>query len=400
MVSSDASTEMRLPLFAALCLVAAEVGQLIVVPSGSVTLPAFCPLVGVLVAALVLSEPPRWKVLVPTACGAMILSTAVLHGRPLLPGLGLAIVIGLEASAAAWLVHRTIDGPFALNRLSHTWALIVASVLVPIAGGALASNVLLFAGLSSSFFAVWRAWWLADSLGMLVTAPLTIAAIAARAAFAGIARSWRALEIAVVFGVGIFIAVGVFSEALDPLVRVPAYVLPFLLWPVFRFGPGGSSAALLIVSLIGLWNAARGLGPFALAGVPAASLVLRSQGAMAISAVSFLLLASVVAERKRVAHEHALLMAELQQAVTEIKTLRGLIPICAWCHKVRDDAGFWQRIEMYLDAHTDATVSHSICPSCAEEAGHEIAAHRATARAEAGRAAGIVDESPLPDSAT
>jgi integral membrane sensor domain MASE1 len=389
---------MPLPLFAALCLIAAEVGQLIVVPAGSITLPAFCPLIGVLVAALILSEPPRWRLLVPTGCGAMILSNAVLHGHPVFSGLSLALVIGLEASAAAWLVHRTIDGRFTLNRLSHTWSLVVASVLVPIAGGALASNVLLFAGVSSSFFAVWRASWLADALGMLVTAPLVIAAIAARPAFAGIARSWRALEIAVVFGMGIVIAVGVFSEALDPLVRVPAYVLPFLLWPVFRFGPGGSSAALLIVSLIGLWNAALGLGPFALAGVPAANLVLRSQGAMAISAVSFLLLASVVAERKRVAHEHARLAAELQQAMTEIKTLRGLIPICAWCHKVRDDAGFWQRIEMYLDAHTDATVSHSICPSCAEEAGHEIAAHRATARADARRAARIVEESSLPDS--
>ena len=393
--------EMPLPLFAAICLIAAELGQLIVVPIGGVILPAFCPVIGVLVATLILSEPRRWRMLVPTACGAMILSSAVLHGRPVLPSLSLALVIGLEASAAAWLVHRTIDGPFALNRVSHTWALVVASVLVPIAGGALASNVLLFAGLSSSFFAVWRAWLLADALGMLVTAPLVIAAIAGRAAFARIARPWRALEIAVVFGVGIVVAVGVFSEALDPLVRVPAYVLPFLLWPVFRFGPGGSSAAIFIVSLIGLWNAARGQGPLALEGVPAANLVLRSQGAMAISAVSFLLLASVVAERKRVAHEHALLVAELQQAMAEIKTLRGLIPICAWCHKVRDDAGFWQRIEMYLDAHTDATFSHSICPSCAEEAGHEIAAHRATARAEASRkAARMIEQPSLPDSAT
>jgi hypothetical protein len=227
---------------------------------------------------------------------------------------------------------------------------------------------------------VWRAWWLADTLGILVAAPLTIATVAARPAFLRIARSWRGVEVAFVFGMGTVVAVGVFSEALDPLVRVPAYVLPFLLWPVFRFGAGGSSAAVFIVSLIGLWNAARGQGPLALAGVPVANLVLRSQGAMAISAVSFLLLASVVAERKRVAHEHALLVRELQQAMTEIKALRGLIPICAWCHKVRNDEGFWQRIEMYLDAHTDATVSHSICPPCAEQAGHEIAAHRATAR--------------------
>ena len=67
---------MPLALFAALCLVAAELGQLIVVPGGSVTLPAFRPLVGVLVAALILSEPPRWRVLVPTACGGSDRSSA------------------------------------------------------------------------------------------------------------------------------------------------------------------------------------------------------------------------------------------------------------------------------------------------------------------------------------
>lgn len=99
---------------------------------------------------------------------------------------------------------------------------------------------------------------------------------------------------------------------------------------------------------------------------------------MAVAAVSLLLLASVVAERKRVAQENAALVVQLQQALLEVKTLRGFIPICAWCHKVRDDAGFWQQIEMYLDARTDATFSHSICPACALDAGDEIDAVRMT----------------------
>ena len=58
----------------------------------------------------------------------------------------------------------------------------------------------------------------------------------------------------------------------------------------------------------------------------------------------------MVAERTRVAQENTVLVAESQQALAEVKALRGFIPICAWCHKVRDDAGFWQQIEMYLDA--------------------------------------------------
>jgi integral membrane sensor domain MASE1 len=374
MLSPPRFAEIPLVLFAALCIVGAELGQLIVVPAGDLALPAFWPPLGVLVAALILADRRRWRSLVAAACGAMVLSMAVLHGRPVLPSLGLSVIVGLEACVAAWLVRRATGDRFALNRLSHTWALVVSSTLVPAAGGVLATSALLFAGLPWSF-AGWRAWWLAEALGMLVTAPLVIAAIAERTAFAAVVRSWKALEVAVVFAGGITTAVIIFGETADPLLRIPAYLLPFLLWPVLRFGPGAASAIVFIVSLIGLWNAAQGQGPFAMAGATAVNLVLRSQGAMAAVAVSFLLLASVVAERKRVAQEYAILVTELQQAMLEIRTLRGFIPICAWCHKVRDDAGFWQQIESYLDAHTDATFSHGICPACAEEAHDEISAH-------------------------
>jgi hypothetical protein len=50
--------------------------------------------------------------------------------------------------------------------------------------------------------------------------------------------------------------------------------------------------------------------------------------------------------------------------MAEIKTLHGLLPICAWCKKVRDDSGYWSRIEEYVSAHTQAEFSHGICPDC------------------------------------
>ncbi len=374
MLSQQRSTEIPLALFVAMCLIGAELGQAVVVPVGGLALPALWPLSGVLVAALILADRRRWGMLVASACGAMILSAAVVHGRPVLPSVGLSVIFGFEASATAWLVQRTIDRPFALNRVPHTWALAASSALVPIAGGLLAANVLALTDLSP-FPAAWPAWWLADAIGMLVTAPMVIAAIAERSAFGRVVRPWKALEIAIVFISGSLVAVSIFGNGLDRLVRVPAYILPFLLWPVLRFGPGGSAAALFVVALVGLWNAAQGQGPLAVVGMPITDLVLRSQGAMTIAGVSFLLLASVVAERKRVAQEYAALVAELQQALAEIKTLRGFIPICAWCHRVRDDAGFWQQIEKYLDARTDATFSHSICPACEDLAQEEIASH-------------------------
>ncbi len=55
---------------------------------------------------------------------------------------------------------------------------------------------------------------------------------------------------------------------------------------------------------------------------------------------------------------------QLQEALDNIKTLKGLIPICANCKNIRDDEGFWHQVEIYVRNHSDAEVSHSICPEC------------------------------------
>jgi PAS domain S-box-containing protein len=74
-----------------------------------------------------------------------------------------------------------------------------------------------------------------------------------------------------------------------------------------------------------------------------------------------------VTDRKEAELAREAVIAQLQQAAAEIKTLRGLIPICAWCRQIRDDEGFWQRLEVYLSRHTEATFTHSICPHCTQE---------------------------------
>jgi PAS domain S-box-containing protein len=57
---------------------------------------------------------------------------------------------------------------------------------------------------------------------------------------------------------------------------------------------------------------------------------------------------------------------QLQQAFDEIRTLRGIVPICAYCKKIRDDTGYWNQVEKYVSDHTDAKFSHGICPACFE----------------------------------
>jgi sensor domain CHASE-containing protein len=64
---------------------------------------------------------------------------------------------------------------------------------------------------------------------------------------------------------------------------------------------------------------------------------------------------------------HKKTINDLETAFSEIKTLRGLIPICAHCKKIRDDSGLWNRIEAYISAHSQASFSHGICPECIEK---------------------------------
>lgn len=58
------------------------------------------------------------------------------------------------------------------------------------------------------------------------------------------------------------------------------------------------------------------------------------------------------------------LIRELQKAIGEIKTLRGILPICAHCKKIRDDQGYWNQLENYIQSHSEADFSHGICEEC------------------------------------
>jgi PAS domain S-box-containing protein len=71
-----------------------------------------------------------------------------------------------------------------------------------------------------------------------------------------------------------------------------------------------------------------------------------------------------ITDRKQAEEERERLITELQSAIEHIKTLRGIIPICASCKKIRDDKGYWQQVEAYVSRHTEAQFSHGVCPDC------------------------------------
>lgn len=75
-----------------------------------------------------------------------------------------------------------------------------------------------------------------------------------------------------------------------------------------------------------------------------------------------------ISERKRLEQEKDELVKSLKDALSEIKDLRGIIPICSYCHNIRNEKGAWDKLESYISSHTDAQFSHGICPNCLPKA--------------------------------
>ncbi len=89
--------------------------------------------------------------------------------------------------------------------------------------------------------------------------------------------------------------------------------------------------------------------------------------------LGFFLVSGYLLHRLRLEHDRrAALIIELRDAMANIKTLRGLVPICAWCKNVRDDKGYWSQVESYVEQHSEAQFTHGICPECHRKVTEEM----------------------------
>lgn len=74
-----------------------------------------------------------------------------------------------------------------------------------------------------------------------------------------------------------------------------------------------------------------------------------------------------ILRRRKAERERDKTIRQLKAALSEVKTLRGFLPICSFCKKIRDDLGYWNLLESYIQAHSEAEFSHSVCPECAQK---------------------------------
>jgi integral membrane sensor domain MASE1 len=289
----------------------------------------------------------------------------LIHGRPFV--LSLAFVVANTASAAfgAQLLLRagSPERLFASARRSLRTFLLL--VVVPLPGAAIGSLALeRLIGHSIALVPTAAAWWASDLLALYVIVPLLVVVRETRSPLDR--RRW--VEGVAAFAALFAISFWLFGRSIPDAAPAqhPFWLIPVLVWIGLRFGRRGAGLATFLLALIASWATAQGLGSFAAAASHAESAVVLQLFLCVSSAIAVSLAASMRSlevsiddlQRQR---------SELQQALDEIRTLRGLIPICAHCRKLRDDAGLWQSLERYLSSHTEAQLTHGLCPQCLDD---------------------------------
>ncbi len=244
-------------IFAAVYLAAAKFGFTMAFSAQQVTL--MWPPTGLALAAMVLVGPELW----PGVFLGAFLGNVTTH-EPALMALSAAIGSTLEAIAAAWLLRRFAESP-----LSRSWQRRMLAVVTVAALGStvIAATIgvasLCASGLQpwSSFWPLWRTWWLGDAAGDLIVAPALLA-FNARPRHV----SWRQLTEIVALVVGLStVSIIVFARRFDSAAHYPLeyLVFPFLIWSALRFGIAGAAFSNLLTAVVAIGGTARGFGPYA-----------------------------------------------------------------------------------------------------------------------------------------
>jgi integral membrane sensor domain MASE1 len=277
---------------------------------------------------------------------------------------GIAVGSTVQALLGGWLVRRWIGGPGILDRTRSAFRFMGIAVLVCLVASTTGVTTMCLVGYApwAHYGFNWRTWWIGDTIGVLVVTPLVLV-WSRRPLLAGksLLLAEAGLLWLAVLGLGLCIFERWNLRGIDT--GYLAYMtIPPLVWAAFRFGRYGATATLVLMSGLAVLGTAHGHGPFVRPTLNQSLISL--QTFVGVLTVMTLALVAVLSERRQAKEEQAHLMGQLLQALTEIKTIRGMIPICAWCKKIRTDVDSWEQLEYYLSKHLDATFTHGVCPEC------------------------------------
>lgn len=376
-VSNQSAYFLKLAVVAAIYFGSAKLGLSLAFIHANVS-PVWPP-TGVAIAALLLLGHRIWPAIL---LGALLanLSTPV----PIVTAAGIALGNTLEALSAAFLLrflnfHRSFD------RARDVFNFTLAALLCTMVSASIGTLSLCLGHTASwqDFGSLWFTWWLGDTVGALVVAPLLLT-------WGSESRPWsskRYVEAALLLtllalsSIATFGGPGPIPLRYYPLARL---IVPFFLWAAFRLGQRGVTLATVVVSLFAIWGIAQGAGPFVGRTPNDALLVL--QVFLGSNVVMFMFLAATVEERRAVAatlHENERRLAA-NLAVTRIlaespalndATLRILKTIgeslnwevgAMWSPDATASAlhcmNFWHATSAKVEAFKSATVARTFAP--------------------------------------
>jgi PAS domain S-box-containing protein len=279
---------------------------------------AVWPPTGIALMALVLGGYRLWPGI---AVGAFLVNCWA--GAPVPVAGGIALGNTLEALVGTVLLQRVGFRP-TLDRLRDVVGLVVlAAVLSTLLSATIGVTSGWLGGLiaAATLGPAWRTWWLGDAMGDLVMAPLLFV-------WSGrgrLARPWAwGAEAVAVCAVSGALSCGVFG-GVQGLTGFPYLVFPVLIWAAVRLGPQGAMTALALVAAIAVWGTIRGASPFA--GQTLQESLLLLQAFLSVVAVTTLVLAAVVAERRQAeeARTHLAAIVESSEDAILSTTLDGRI---------------------------------------------------------------------------
>jgi integral membrane sensor domain MASE1 len=276
-------------------------------------------------------------------------------------GLGPSILLSssnmIEIVSGYLMITYFVSQPLQFNRIKNSIELIFYGVILNSLIGATVGTFLMRHIWESPSFISWSMWFGTSSIGCLMILPLMISWLSPNK------RKYNLIEIVaiiLIFIVCILISLLIFTADQDKPFIYPYFVFPILLLTAMRFDVRIISITFLIFITISSICSSMAMGPFALGQYYREIVLLRFQLFCGITTITVIIVSALQSERE-------LLIKELQDALSQIKTLSGFIPICAHCKKIRDDSGYWNQLETYIQENSDAQLSHGICPTCAEK---------------------------------
>jgi integral membrane sensor domain MASE1 len=310
-----------------------------------------------------------------------------------------------ECALAATLLRRMAFDP-TFRQVADLARFVVAGPVIAAFGGAILGALVYsrLPGSQTAYLQFLRIWWFGDALGILIVTPFVLSLWTRARSIPRFSSPLRLHDVLVGLGAAFVVAL-LLAARQGTLMGThvgPVLLLPFAIYAGVRLGPSAAAITVSGVTAFILVLTTQGRNPFG--ADTAREAVIHAQEFAFVLSVMTLGLAALVAhvrasqrtletltaelhrraEALSESHEETLLaqrqvMAlndelearvqartqDLQEALSQVKQLSGLLPICAWCKAVRDDHDYWHSVEEYISQRTDAQFSHGICPNCA-----------------------------------